>query len=174
MIYSSVKPLENQYGVLLVAHHCLYFHRSLFSQQENWTVINMSLCSCLSESVPCSVTASSEVICLEHCLHVHCFLSDLRWSSKCGWTEWCELCVACLRRRPAKTWSLLWLRPLVSVSNSLCCEVFVILCYHTITSNQILPSPLHCPLTQIQCSPELSGGQVGFESARCPCILGLH
>lgn len=136
MIYSSVKPLENGYGVLLLAHHCVYIHKSLFSQPENWSnhpsylhITNMFLCSCLLESVPCSVVESTEVICFEYCLHVHPFLSDPEWSSKCGWTEWCELYVACLRRHPARTWSSLWPRPLVSVSNSLCCEIIVTLCY---------------------------------------------
>lgn len=40
-----------------------------------------------------------------------------RWSSKCGWMESCGSSAACPRRRPARTWSLLWPRPSVSVSN---------------------------------------------------------
>lgn len=45
--------------------------------------------------------------------------SDPRWSSKCGWMESCGSSAACPRRRPARTWSLLWPRPSVRVSNSL-------------------------------------------------------
>lgn len=41
-----------------------------------------------------------------------------RWSSKCGWMESCGSSAACPRRRPARTWSSLWPRPSVSVSDS--------------------------------------------------------
>lgn len=61
----------------------------------------------------------SEAIRLEHHLHGRPLLPDPRWSSKCGWMEWCGSSAACPRRRPARTWSLLWPRPSVSVSNSL-------------------------------------------------------
>lgn len=59
-----------------------------------------------------------EAIRLERHLCGRPVLPDPRWSSKCGWMESCGSSAACPRRRPARTWSLLWPRPLVSVSNS--------------------------------------------------------
>ncbi len=92
----------------------------------------LSVLFCRISAMQCWFESTQgKVICFEDRLAVHSILPGPRWSSKCGWMELYGLCAACQRRHPARTWSLLWLRPLVSSSSRFSAKVIASACWDT-------------------------------------------
>lgn len=182
MSYVGVRLPHNRQRSLGVNSRCLQSHSPPLTRL---LLVFQGQC----HAVSFSPLKRSEAVRLEHRLRGRPVLPDPRWSSKCGWMESCGSSAACPRRRPARTWSLLWPRPSVSVSNSqLGCRI--VFCFvHCLGKNDLNPMTFNLErVQQITFQPEiecliphrlsqapagLSGAFVGCELTFCPRVFKL-